>query len=191
MGMYIQWALYGKYAGGNPLPERKGCELRNALDDVVTEWHGEAPDGECIGQFLTTSNNGYSNVIDVIGDYAQRNPDCLFQLFCHNEDEDWYHQIHFHSDDHELLEGHVDYDPPQRIFYDTAVSTHQIMIVLQGGSVQGVFSDMLNAADVTIVDLDPDKLNTEPEDERNDTLRWINEKLIQSGSMSTLYGKKI
>lgn len=118
MSMYIQWALYGKDAGGNPLPEEKACELRDALDDEVTEWHGDSPDGECIAQFLTTYNNGYSNVTESISNFAKTVPDCVFLLDCHNEDEDWYQNILFHGNDCEYLEGHIVFDPPQRIFYD-------------------------------------------------------------------------
>jgi len=118
MSTYIQWSLHGKNATGAPISEEKAYDLRNALDDEVTEWHGDAPDGECVAQFLTTYNNGYSNIIDIIGDYAKASPDCMFQLFCHNEDEDWYQQIHFRRDDCEVLDGHIVYDTPQRIFYD-------------------------------------------------------------------------
>lgn len=191
MSMYIQWALYGKDAGGNPLPEEKGCELRDALDDEVTEWHGDAPVGECIAQFLTTYNDGYSNVTDAIGDYAQGSPDCLFQLFCHNEDEDWYQQIHFHGDDREVLNGHIAYDTPQRIFYDPPSVSPKIMIALQNGSVQGVFADSIRDADVTIIDLDLDKLDSSPDDDHVETLNWINEKLSLCQSMYALYGRAI
>ena len=118
MSTYIQWSLHGKDASGVPISKERACSLCSALDDVVTEWHSDSPDGECIAQFLTTYNNGYSNVIEIIGEHAKTSPDYIFQLFCHNEDEDWYQQIHFHGDDREELDGHVVYDQPQRIFYD-------------------------------------------------------------------------
>ena len=120
MSTYIQWTLYGKEESGHPLPEETASELRDVLNDEVTEWHGNDPDGECIAQFLTTSNHGYSNVTEVVSDFAKTVPNCLFQLFCHNEDEDWYQQIHFHGEDREELDGHIVYDEPQRIFYDAA-----------------------------------------------------------------------
>lgn len=120
MSTYIQWSLYGKDAGGNPLSEEKAYALRDALDEEVTEWHGDDPDGELIAQFLTTYNDGYSSITEIIGNFAKTVPDCMFQLHCHNEDEDWYQQIHFRGDDREDLEGHVVYDEPQRIFYDTS-----------------------------------------------------------------------
>lgn len=126
MSTYIQWALYGKDDSGHPLPEEKEDELREILDDEVTEWHDNGPDGDCIGQFLTTYNNGYASVTEIVGDFAKTTPDCTFQLFCHNEDEDWYQQIHFHGDDRETLVGHIVYDPPQRIFYDAQESPYEI-----------------------------------------------------------------
>ena len=88
MSTYIQWALYGKDDSGHPLPEEKEDELREMLDDEVTEWHDNGPDGECIGQFLTTYNNGYASITEIVGDFAKTTPDCMFQLFCHNEDEE-------------------------------------------------------------------------------------------------------
>ena len=118
MSTYIQWELYGKDASDNPLPEERAYKLRDALDDEVTEWHGDDPDGECIGQFLSTSNYGYSNVTEIVGEFAKAAPDCIFQLYCHSEDEDWYQQILFHGEDRENLDGHVVYDEAQRIFYD-------------------------------------------------------------------------
>ena len=122
MSTYIQWSLYGKDAGRNPLSEEKAYSLRDALDEEVAEWHGDDPDGELIAQFLTTYNNGYSSVTEIIGDFAKTAPDCMFQLFCHNEDEDRYQQIHFRGNDREDLEGHIVFDEPQRIFYDTSES---------------------------------------------------------------------
>ena len=119
MSTYIQWSLYGKDTAGKPLPESDADKLRDALDEEVTEWHGENPDGELIGQFLSTYNNGYSSITEIVGNFARTMPGYLFQLACHNEDEDWYQQIHFHGDDREDLDGHVVYDMPQRIFYDT------------------------------------------------------------------------
>ena len=119
MSTYIQWSLYGKDGNGDSVSEEKAEELRDLLDDEVTEWHDVGPDDECIGQFLTTYNNGYSSITEVVGDFAKAIPNCVFQLFCHNEDEDWYQQIHFLGADRETMDGRIVYDTPQRIFYDT------------------------------------------------------------------------
>lgn len=118
MSTYIQWSLYGKNTDGQPLRQAAADQLCAMLDEEVTEWHTRAPDGECIAQFLTTYNNAYSAVTAIVGRFARTVPDCVFQLFCHNEDEDWYQQIHFRRDDCEVLDGHIVYDLPQRIFYE-------------------------------------------------------------------------
>lgn len=188
MSMYIQWALYGKDPNGDSISEEKAEELRDLLDDEVTEWHDNGPDDECIGQFLTTYNNGYSSVTEIVSDFAKATPDCKFYLECHNEDEDWYKHILFHGDDCEELNGHVTYDAPQRIFYDSPAAPPKIMIVLQNGSVQGAFADSIREADVTIIDLDLDKLDSSPDDDHEETLRWINEKLLLCRTMNALYG---
>lgn len=191
MSTYIQWSLYGKDAGGNPLSEEKAYELRDALDEEVTEWHGDDPDGELIAQFLTTYNDGYSSVTEIIGNFAKTVPDCMFQLFCHNEDEDWYQQIHFCGDDCEHLDGQIVYDEPQRIIYDRPAPVPKIMVIVQGGSVQSVSSDSIRDADVTIVDLDLSKLDASTDEERTDTLAWISEKLALTQNMNVLYGRRV
>ena len=191
MSTYIQWTLYGKDAGSNPLPKEKAYALRDALNDEVTEWHGDDPDGELIAQFLTTYNDGYSSVTEIIGNFAKTVPNCMFQLFCHNEDEDLYQQIHFCGYDRENLDGQIIYDEPQRIIYDSPAPVPKIMVILQGGSVQGVSSDSIRDADVTIVDLDLSKLDASTDEERTDTLAWISEKLAFTQNMNVLYGRRV
>lgn len=191
MSTYIQWVLYGKDTSGKPLSEEKADELCEMLEEEVTEWYCCEPDDECIGQFLSTYNNGYSNVTEIIGDFARTVPDFIFLLECHNEDEDWYQHILFHGDDCEELNGHVMYDAPQRIFYDPPAASTKIMIALQNGSVQGVFADSIRDADVTIIDLDLDKLDSSPDDDHEETLNWINEKLSLCQNMDALYGHAI
>lgn len=185
---HIQWNLYAKHESGYLLCEETACEIIDALEEYVTEWHSNAPDRDHICSFLTTWNNGYSDITDAIAEYARCAPAILFRLECHNEDEDWKQCIHFHGDDREVLDGILQYENPQRILYDGPEPKPQLMIISQGGSVQGVFSDSIQTADVVIVDTDLSKQDAAAEDKRIDTAAWINEKLILSSSMNCLYG---
>lgn len=119
MSTYIQWSLYGRKSDGQPLQQAAADQLCTMLDEEVTEWHTSVSEDECIAQFLTTYNNAYSSIMEIVVDFARTVPDCVFQLFCHNEDENWYQQIHFCCDDCEVLNGQIVYDSPQRIFYET------------------------------------------------------------------------
>lgn len=188
MPTHIQWNLYAKHESGYLLCKETACEIINALEEYVTEWHTDAPDGDHICTFLTAWNNGYSDITNAIAEYARRAPAILFRLECHNEDNDFYQHIHFHGDDHEELDATIQYENPQRILYDAPTQKPRIMIISQGGSVQGVFSDSIQTADVVIVDTDLSKLDAASEDERIDTVAWIHEKLALSSSMNCLYG---
>lgn len=187
MSTYIQWALYGKDTGGNPLPKETAHKLRDALDNEVTEWHGENPDGECIGQFLTTSNNGYASVTEIVGIFSKTVPDCMFCLECFDEDDFCYKNILFHGNDREEIDGHVIYDMPQRVFY-APPKQPELIIVLNGGSVSGVFAESDANMNVTIVDRDFTKLEGLSAEEVCDTAAWIEEKLCRCKNIRTIYG---
>ena len=77
----------------------------------------------------------------------------------------------------------ISYEKPQRIMYDDPAPAPKVMIVSQSGAVQGVFADSIESADVTLVDLDLDKLDAAADDERIDTMAWINDQLTHSKSM--------
>ena len=191
MPTHIQWSLFARHESGYLLCEETACEIIDALEEYVTDWHTDTPVGDHICSFLTTWKNGYASITDAIAEYARRAPAILFRLECHNEDEDWYQHILFHGNEREALDGFISYEKPQRIMYDDPAPAPKVMIVSQSGAVQGVFADSIESADVTLVDLDLDKLDAAADDERIDTMAWINDQLTHSKSMNCLYGSVI
>ena len=169
MSYWTQWELYGKHADGRLLAEAQVEPLLEALINISDEWHTSAPEGEILCAFMTDYSSGYESTANAVADFSKTMPDALFLLKCHNTDEDWYQRIYFQNGEREAVDGYIAYDEPRAVRYDAPFPS-ELLIVLQGGSVQGVFANNAVSAGVTIVDRDLSKLEGTSPEEACDTL---------------------
>jgi hypothetical protein len=187
MSYWTQWELYGKHADGRLLAEAQIEPLLEALINLSDEWHTSAPEGETLCAFTTDYSSGYESTANAVADFSKTMPAAVFLLKCHNTDEDWYQRIYFQNGKREAIDGYIAYDEPRAIRYD-APSPSELLIVLQGGSVQGVFANNAVSAGVTIVDRDLSKLEGASPEEACDTAAWIEGQLERCRKMQALYG---
>lgn len=188
MSYRTQWNLYGRDASAKPLPRETTDRICKALEEEADEWHGDYDSDELICAFMTDYSSGYRTVTELLCEHAQAFPDAVFMLDCHNTDEDWYQHILFHGKDKEELDGYIAYEAPRNIHYEVPAPLPRFVVVLNGGSVQGVFTNGGENADVVIVDRDESKLEGCDEDERRETREWIRKQLEQCMGMKALYG---
>ena len=137
MSYWTQWELYGKHADGRLLAEAQVEPLLEALSNISDEWQTSAPDGETLCAFMTDYSSGYESTSNAVADFSKTMSDAVFLLKCHNTDEDWYQHIYVQNGEREAIDGYIAYDEPHAIRYD-APSPSELLIVLQGGIVQGV-----------------------------------------------------
>ena len=158
MSYFAQWDLYGKDGCGKPLSSESTERLRDRLNDLSDEWHSDDEGGsELVCSFMTDYSSAYEDVVEAVESFSKDLPDAVFLLDYNNTDVDIHQHIHIRNGEREELDGHVVFERPQRISYD-AKTASELLIVLRGGSIQGVFSDGELAADVTIVDCDLSKV---------------------------------
>lgn len=177
MSYWTQWELYGKHADGRLLVEAQVEPLLEALINISDEWHTSAPEGETLCAFTTDYSSGYESTANAVADFSKTMPDAVFLLKCHN----------FQNGEREAIDGYIAYDEPRAIRYD-APSLPELLIVLQGGSVQGMFANNAVSAGVTIVDRDLSKLEDASPEEACDTAAWIESQLERCRKMRALYG---
>ena len=118
MSYYTQWNLYGKGEGGKPLASSEREHLCDALSEIADEWHCQEEQGESICAFMTDHSTGYDDTVEILTHFSSDNPNTVFKLECHNEDEDWRQIILFQAGEREELDGYTAFEEPMRINYD-------------------------------------------------------------------------
>lgn len=187
MSSRIQWELYGKCKHNKFLSNEQVEILIDQLCDFSDDWYSDDIAEDHLCDFMTDCHSGYDTVTQMVEEFSATIPEATFRLECHNTDEDWYQHIYFQNGDREAIDGDIAYDEPRAIRYD-APSPSELLIVLQGGSVQGVFANSAVSSDVTIVDRDLSKLEYASPKETCDTAAWIEGQLERCRKMQALYG---
>ncbi len=186
MSYFTQWELYGKDAHGQPIAFSSAETLRSQLEKFSDEWHTDGNGGELICAFMTDYRSAYQKVVEAVAEFSQSLPDSTFLLDYNNTDSDFHQHVHIRNGEREELDGYIAYEPPKMIPYDSS-SKPRLFIVLEAGSVQGVFADGLDA-EVTIVDRDLHKLEGCAPGEARAAAVWVEEKLRECRNMKALYG---
>lgn len=121
MSYFTRWELYGKDNTGQPFAAEALCDhLEKLADEYYTaECLGSAGGSELICALMTDYRSAYEEVVDTVAKYSKSLPDAVFQLFYDNTDTDVHQCIHIRDGDREELDGHIAYETPKRIFYDT------------------------------------------------------------------------
>ena len=120
------------------LPEKAGAHLLDELNfqradmdaadfdtvqDLADEYYtaeclGSAGESELICALMTDYSSAYEEVVDTVMEYSKSLSDVTFLLSYDNTDTDVHQHIHIRDGEREVLDGHIVYETPKRIFYE-------------------------------------------------------------------------
>ena len=123
MSYFTQWNLYGKDGSGQPLPTETLEPLCGQLEGLADEYYtaeclGSAGESELICALITDYSSAYEEVVDTVMEYSKSLSDATFLLSYDNTDTDVHQHIHIRDGEREVLDGHIVYETPKRIFYE-------------------------------------------------------------------------
>ena len=123
MSFLTQWELYGKDLSGHPLPAETMEPLCDRLEELADEYYtaeclGAVDKSELICALMTDYSSAYEEVVDTVMDYSKSLSDATFLLSYDNTDTDVHQHIHIRDGEREVLDGHIVYETPKRIFYE-------------------------------------------------------------------------
>lgn len=123
MSFLTQWELYGKDLSGHPLPAEAMELLCDQLEELADEYYtaeclGFAGESELICALMTDYSSAYEEVVDTVMEYSKSLSDATFLLSYENTDTDVHQHIHIRDGEREVLDGHIVYETPKRIFYE-------------------------------------------------------------------------
>lgn len=123
MSTLTQWDLYGKDLSGHPLPAEAMEPLCDRLEELADEYYtaeclGSVDESELICALMTDYSSAYEELVNTVTEFSKSLPDAVLQLFYDNTDTDVHQCIHIRNGENEVLDGHIVYETPKRIFYE-------------------------------------------------------------------------
>ena len=89
--------------------------LADSIQDICEDWYTGC-EGLCAG-FTTHYRSGYDDVLNVIKNYSKVHPFIVFRMDVYDSDDEDYLRIHISNGEHEVMQGCIEYDAPQKIFF--------------------------------------------------------------------------